>query len=226
LETDRKIALVVGILFIIATVAGVISAIFYGTILTEEDYLPKVSENESQVMLGTVFYLIMAVAVASIAIVMYPYLKRHHGVIALGYVVARVMEGLLFVVQIIAIMALLDLSRDFVSAGAPDNPYYQSIGNSLISLGNWAYILGFGFFFTLSALMLNYVLYRKDLVPRWLSIWGFIGAALIFEVYLAKYYGVAYADVMFVVIAVQEMVFALWLIFKGFNPQRTEPSSG
>jgi len=223
MDLYRKTAIIVGVLFIIATVAPIISGVFLGPLSDisggdDSDYLTETSENEKQVIIGAIFYVIMAVAVASIAIVIYPILKKHNEALALGYVGARIAEGLLFIVNLITILTLLTLSQEFVKAGASDVSYYQILGTLLLAAGDWAYMLGFGLAFTISALILNYVLYQSKLVPRWLSVWGFIGAVLIFVYYLLQPFSINLVEILFLPIAVQEMVFAVWLIVKGFNP--------
>ncbi len=223
MDSYRKIAIIVGVLFITATVAPIISGVFLGSLSDisggdDSDYLTETSENEKQVIIGVFFYIIMAVAVASIAIVIYPILKKHNEALALGYVGARIAEGLLFIVNIITILTLLTLSQEFVKAGAPEASYYQILGTLLLAAGDWAYMLGFGLAFTLSALILNYLLYQTKLVPRWLSIWGLIGAVLIFAYYLLQPFSINLVEILFLPIATQEMVFAVWLIVKGFNP--------
>ena len=80
--------------------------------------------------------------------------------------------------------------------------------------------------FALGALMLYYLFYRSRLVPRWLSGWGLIGGLL----YLAAPVVVMFdaqnltlsvtspvTGFLLVPLAIQEMVFAVWLIVKGFN---------
>jgi hypothetical protein len=169
MNSNRKTAIIVGVLFITATVAYSLGDYFLQPILGCSDYLTKASENENQVMIGTLLVLIDCVAVAGIGIVMYPFLKKHNETSAFGYAGARIAEGVLFSVNVIPILTLLTLSKDFVMEGAPDASYYQTLGTLLIAAGDWAFLLGFGVAFTLSALILNFVLYQSKLVPRWLS---------------------------------------------------------
>jgi len=67
------------------------------------------------------------------------------------------------------------------------------------------------------------VLYRSRLVPRWLSGWGLVGATLVtvagllVMLDLAVPLGTTQA-ILAIPIAVQEMVLAVWLIARGFNP--------
>ena len=78
-------------------------------------------------------------------------------------------------------------------------------------------MIGLGLVFVLSALILNYVLYQSKLIPRWLSGWGFVGAVLVFANYLLESFGINPVEILFYPIAIQEMVFAVWIIVKGFN---------
>jgi hypothetical protein len=217
MDQFKKTAIIVGILFITATVAYSIGMILLDPILGDSDYLTEVSENEKFVIIGAFFVLIDAVAVAGIGITIYPILKKYKERSALGYAGARITEGIFFAVNVIFILALLTLSQEFVNAGVQDDIYYQTLGTLLQALADWAFLVGFGLAFTISALILNLTLYRSNLVTRWLSSWGFVGAILLWVYYLLQYVGVNQFEILFFPIAVQEMVFAVWLIVKGFD---------
>ena len=223
MNSNRKTAIIVGVLFITATVAYSLGVIFLDPILGGSDYLTKASENENQVILGAFLVLIDSVAVAGIGIMIYPILKKHNEALALGYAGARIAEGVLFIVNVIFILTLLTLSQEFVKAGAPDA--YQTLGTVLLSAGDRAFLFGFGIAFTLSALMLNSLLYQTKLIPRWLSGWGFVGAVLIWAYYLLQFFTNNQVEILFIPIAVQEMVFAVWLIIKGFNSSAIDSGS-
>jgi hypothetical protein len=216
MATNRKTATLVGVLYIIATAAGVLSVIFMPA-LDDQDYLTKMSAEETRMIIGISFYFIMAVAVAAIAIVLYPVLKKHNETLALGNVCARLIEGTLFLVHIITILALLTLSQEFVEADMPSASHFQATGELLQSVGHWAGEVVVGIIFPLSALIFYYLLYQTRLVPRWLSSWGLIGAILYPAAALALL-GSPTSDILYAPLALNEMVLALWLIIKGFNP--------
>jgi hypothetical protein len=226
MNSNRKTAIIVGVLFITATVAYSIGVIFLDPILGGPDYLTKASENKNHVILGAFLVLIDSVAVAGIGIAIFPILKKHNEALALGYAGARIAEGVLFIVNVIAILTLLTLSLEFVKIGALDVSYYQTLGTLILAAGDWAFLLGFGLAFTLSALILNFVLYRSKLIPRWLSGWGFAGAALLWVYYLLQPFNINLIWILFLPIAVQEMVFAVWLIIKGFYPSAIGSAKG
>ncbi len=65
-----------GVLFITATVAPILSIVFYGPVLNAPDDLANVSANENQVKIVAVFWLIGAAAIVGIPIMMFPILSR------------------------------------------------------------------------------------------------------------------------------------------------------
>ena len=220
MNSDRKIAIIVGILYIAATVAGILSGVVLMPILEEPDNLMNVSANENRVIIGALFELIMAVAVAGIAFMIYPILRQIKEGLALWYVGTRITEGVLFIVGIISLLSLLPLSQEFVKAGAPDASYFQTGGTVLLSASNYAWMLGQSVF-CVGALMLYYLLYKSRRIPRWLSVWGLIGAPLMlvagFLLLVEGDPNSTLSTVLYAPLALQEMVFAVWLIVKGFN---------
>jgi hypothetical protein len=84
------------------------------------------------VIIGTLFFFMNAFMIAGVAIVMYPILKKYNEALSLGFVAARLTEGILIIVAILAILTLLTLSMEFVETGAPDTPYFQTTGDLLL----------------------------------------------------------------------------------------------
>jgi hypothetical protein len=220
---QRNSARIVGVLFIIASAAP-ISTIFFlgflgGAVSGEPipDFLVTVSANEMQVIIGMLIELIWALSVIGIPVVLFPILKKDDEALALGFFSLRFIEGICTVIHSILLLSLLTLSQEFVKAGVPGASYYLTVGSLLLAARDWAFLIGSGVVWSLSALFLNYVLYRSKLVPRWLSGWGLVGALLSLAVYLLQLFSIQTSDFLFAPIAIQEMVFAVWLIVKGFD---------
>lgn len=226
--THRATARLVGILFIAATVASTVAVIVLDPILGDADYLTRASVDQRQTATGALFEIINHVAVVAIAVALYPILRRFNDRLALTYVAARTIESVLFFITTLQLLELVTVSEQFIDAGSPDDSHYQTLGDALLAGHDWdkahlAFIV-----FTLGALLLNYLLYRTRLVPRWLSIAGLAAAAIhLFGAILGMYGAEPSEAVQLVVldmpILVQEMVFALWLIIRGFDPS---PLSG
>jgi Domain of unknown function (DUF4386) len=221
--TDRVAARVVGALFIVGTVAGGLGlTLFVQPLVDDSDYLTKVSLNEDQLATGALLTLIMGVALVGVSIVICPVLRRHSERLALGYVVARTVEGVIYVIDTVLLLTLITVSRGFVDAEGPDASHFQTLGDLLLAARDWGGnaildLTAFG----LSALILNYALYRARLVPRWLSLWGLVGAPLYMAAGAMVMYGLEPLSTTQVVLeaplGAQEMALALWLIVKGFS---------
>ena len=111
MNTNRTTATIVGVLFIIGTVAGVLSVVFTSPILNDPDYLIKVSANPNQIALGALFVLTMGFALAMVPVVIFPVLKKHNEVLALGYVVFRGgLETVTYLVSAISWLLLIPFS--------------------------------------------------------------------------------------------------------------------
>ena len=221
-RTSRKTAIIVGVLYIIGTVAGVLSLVFAGPILDHPNYLVKVSANENQIIIGALFVLTMGLALAIIPAVMFPILKKHHEGLAVGYVVFRgALEAVCYMGMAISWLLLIVISQEYVQAGAPDASYFQTLG-ALVSGGNDSIRSILEIVFPLGALMFYTVLYQSKLIPRWISGWGLIAAIVWLAVGLLGTFKLitpmsTVQVVLSLPIGLQEMVMAVWLIVKGFN---------
>lgn len=220
MNTYRATAVIVGVLFITATVTAIAGLSILGSTLDEPGYLTALSANENQVTTAALFELILAVSLIVIGFMMYPILKRVIESLALAYALLRLAEAVFIVIATTSLLSLLTLSQDFVAVGA-DAALYLPSGSLLMDLRDWAIVFGTLIFLGLGGLPLYYLLFKANLVPRWLSSWGLVGAALIFFTGILALFGLDPASntttILAAPIAVQEMVFALWLIIRGFN---------
>ncbi len=224
MSTNRRIAAVAGVLFITATVADVISrVVFLQPILGASDYLSRISANEDQVLLGALFLLIGAAAASGIAIALYPVLKKHSEGLAIGSVAFRLIEGAFYLGIVVCLLMLVTLSQESAKAGTPAASGFQVQAALLMaardSLGQVS-VLAFG----LGALMYYWVFYRSRLVPRWLSAWGLVAITSVMASSLLVMFRVIEVFsppqlVLALPIFLQEMVLAVWLIVKGFDPR-------
>ncbi len=212
----NKIARTVGILFIIGTVAGILSAVVTGPILEGPDYLTKVAANETQLIMGTLFILIMGFALAMLPVMLFPIFKKESEALALGAVVFRgALEAVAYIAIVVSMLLLLTVSKEYVNAGAPDAPYFQTLGALLLEAGVWfEYMLAL--VFSLGALIIYYLFYKTNLIPRWLSVWGIVGGIIYIAEPVLAMFGSEFES-LFAPLALQEMVLAIWLIVKGFN---------
>jgi hypothetical protein len=217
----QTVARTVGVLFIMATVSFSLSVIILQPVLGASDFLAQVSLKQGQVSVGILLELVNHVAVVSIAVLLYPVLKPFSERLALGYVVARSIEAVLFAIATMHLLTLIFLSHEFVAGGSPTAAHFYTLGKVLQAGHDWDNTSLAFTAFSLGSLMLNYMLYRTRLVPRWISVWGLLAATSILAARLMLLFGLELSSNMVAMldgpIFLQEMVFAVWLIFKGFD---------
>lgn len=214
---SKKTARIVGILYVIGTVAGILSLVFVGPILGDPNYLSKISENQTQIVIGCLLVLTMGFSLAMMSVMLFPVLKKHNEALALGVVVFRgTLEAVMYIAAVLCWLLLLTVSREYVKAGAADVSAFQTLGTLLLKaddqIGSILSIV-----FSLGALMIYYVFYRSKLIPRWLSGWGMIAAIPYLAAGLIAMFGTN-LEILMMPLALQEMVMAVWLIVKGFDP--------
>ena len=229
MNTYRKTAIIVGVLLIACTAATILSLTLLGPILDDPDYLIKLTENETLAIIGALIEFIWATTAMGIAIWLFPILKKHNEALALGSVGFRIIEGVFVFIATLSLLSLLTLSQEFVRAGAPDASSFQTIGTLLLAIRDWAHNIIVLIAFCLGALFYYCVFYQSKLIPRWLSGWGFLGAALSLATTLFSSFNPSFVlswihTLLNAPIALQEMVLAVWLIVKGFNPSAIGPN--
>jgi len=79
------------------------------------------------------------------------------------------------------------------------------------------------FVFCLGAAMFYVLLYPSRIVPRWITVWGFLAIPLYAAAYVLAMYGAiginsSEVNLLCLPLAVQEMVLAIWMIARGFRP--------
>lgn len=227
MDNPRRTAIIVGILYIIGTAAGVLSVVVTSPLLDAPETLAEVAAQvaarPNQLIGGALLVMTMGLALAMVPVMLYPILKRQSKTLALGYVVFRgALEAVTDLIVVLNWFLVITFSQAFVAAASPDAAGPQALGAVLLGAGDWISSL-MAFVFGLGALMLYWLLYQSELVPRWISVWGGIAILMHIGAGLLAMYGIVgtFSTVQVILnlpIAVQEMVMAVWLIVKGFNP--------
>ena len=210
---DRKSAIIVGILFIMATGLAILGLIVIDPITGEPDVLARVPDNSVRIVLGALIIILMGMSCAAIAVMAYPILKRTHIALSIGYVAVRLTEGIIFLFAASVWLFLIPLAQ----AGGDYSPI---LADWTVGSSETLFTIGAELIFGTSALIFNYLLIRGDLLPKWISIWGFVGGALIIISGTMNLFGISIAMIEMILtlpIAINEMVLAVWLIVKGFN---------
>lgn len=222
-RADRRTAIVVGVLFLVALVLYLVGSLIYGPATGSEDFLERAYPDRRTVTSGVLIEFVAVLAIPMIGFFMFPVMKRFSEALALAYVGFRSLEAIFLVAIEARVLALIDLSEEHETAEAADDAALQVIGDSLAAESDRLFVL-YVLVFAVGALIFYVVLNRASLVPRWLSIWGFASAAwmllgtvlVMFDTFSGT--SESTVEAIFVLpLPLNELTLAFWLIFKGFN---------
>jgi len=223
----RKISIFVAVLFLIGTIAGIFSGAVTQPILAVPDYLQNIAAHETQWIIGTLLILVMGLPLAMVPVALFPILKKQNEVLAIGAIVFRgVLEAIAYMLMVICFLLLLTVGQQAsINSEVSQLSGFQDLGNLLRSASGWIELL-LAVVFSIGSIMINLLLYQMRIIPRWLSGWGLVGSVLYFAAPFVSMFSPQHlalsldTPIGFLIgpLAVEEMIFAIWLLVKGFNP--------
>jgi hypothetical protein len=107
MNSHRKTAIIVGVLFLTSTVAFMLGS------MSIQSYFIDKHPNINQLIIGVLLEFYCGVAVAGIGVMMFPILKKFNERLALGYVIFRIIECAIIIVSGIYLISLLKLIQDY-----------------------------------------------------------------------------------------------------------------
>jgi hypothetical protein len=223
-DPTRKAALAVGVFFLITFIASIPTQfILYEPVLKHSGYVLGAGAD-TRIALGAFFEVVLVIAGIGSAVAAFSVLKRVHEGFALGYVAARIIESALILVGILSLLTITTLRQVGAGSGAGDATLVL-FGKSLVGLHDWTFLLGPGLLGVLgNGLILGYLMYRSELVPRRMALVGLVGGTLVVLSGIAVLFGV-YSQVSAIsAIAtlpefVWELFLGIYLTLKGFRPE-------
>lgn len=228
MSATRLLAVVTGVLFIVATAANLVAAAILPP-LGGADYLAGIVTGADRVAIAAVFYIVAAFASAGIAVAMYPVMRRSNAGLALGSVVFRALEAAFYLLGVVSLLSLVRVGTRAASAGTVERAPLVVVGDALVGLHDHASLLAV-FAFCLGAFLYYTLFFQGRQIPRWLSGWGILAILLMLvasvlalsaDKQITSYVALA------IPIGVQELVLAVWLLAKGFwLPTTAGPSEG
>ena len=217
----RRIATITGWLWIITFVTSIPARfIFYAPVLKDgqEYILGQGDDAMTLIAFGALLEMILIIANIGTAVVPYPIHKRVNEAGALAFVTARVMECMFIAAGILCMLAISTLRQD-----APSG-LDAATGQGLEAVYEWAFRLGPGFVVGVgNGLILGWLMYTSQLVPRGLSIFGLIGGPLIIISGILVLFDViegggSIQGLMSIPEAFWELSIGVYLIVKGYRP--------
>lgn len=216
----RRIATLTGWLMVVTFVTSIPAYfILYAPVRNNPDYITGAgADPTASVALGAVLELILIIAGVGTAVVPYAVFRRYSEVLALGYVAARLVEGIFIAIGIISLLTFLFMRQEG-TAGTD-----AAFGEVFVAIHDRTFLIGPGIFAGVAnGMILGYLMYRSGLVPRGMAVLGLIGGPLLVAAAIAIMFDVIERGstpqaVATIPEAIWELLFGIYLIVKGFRP--------
>jgi hypothetical protein len=193
--------------------------LFYGvgsglatSLVGGSNFLSTIAASQTILVIGAfLMFLNTGVDVAK-GVLFFPILEKHSKRTALAYLATMIVEVVLLAVGVLALLLIVPLIRHAGEAGA------QTLGSMLVQTNAMAYQMG-EMTLGVGAVFLCLLLFRTQLIPRWLAISGLIGYPILVAGTIAEIFGVHIGLYLTIPGFFFELVLPFWLFFKGFHPE-------
>ena len=174
MNLDQKRARVFGVLYLITFATSIPALVLYEPALRHPVGFVAGSGNVNKIYLGALLELLLIIANIGTAVVIVPIMRRQFEELSIGYVTARIFESTFILVGIVAMLAIATLQQENADAAEATAAY------TLAAIKDWTFILGPGWMVGWgNGLILGYMMYRSELVPRKATWLGLIGGPLL-----------------------------------------------
>ena len=174
MSPDQKRARVFGVLFLITFVTSIPALALYQPVLDDPVGYIAGAGQDTQILFAALLELLLIIANIGTAVVIFPIVRRQNEELALGYVTARLIECTFILVGILSVLGIITLRNQV--AGASEG----TVAYTLAAIKDWTFLLGPGWVVGCgNGLILGYLMYRSELVPRRAAWLGLVGGPLL-----------------------------------------------
>ncbi len=174
MSADQKRARWFGVLYLLTFITSIPALVLYEPALRHPVAFVAGAGNVNKIYLGALLELLLILANIGTAVVIVPIMRRQFEDLSIGYVTARIVESTFILVGILAMLGIATLQQQ--SAGASE----ATVAYTLAAIKDWTFILGPGWMVGWgNGLILGYMMYRTQLVPRAWTWLGLIAGPLI-----------------------------------------------
>ena len=172
MDEDQRNARIFGVLFVITFLTSIPAVLLFQPVLDDPAGYVAGAGNDSQIYLGAFLELLLILSNVGTAVDLYPIARRQNGLLAIGYVAARIIECVFLAGGIIFVLGVVSVRQD--------SPDAADLAVSLAALKDWTFLFGPGLIVPFgNGLLLGYLMYRSGLVPRRMAWLGLIGGPLL-----------------------------------------------
>ena len=218
MSIDQKRARVFGVFFLLTFVTSILALWLYQPVLDDPVGYIAGGGHDKRLYLGVLLELLLIIANLGTAVVIFPIVRRQSEELALGYVMARMFECTFILLGLVSVLGILTLRQEVAG------PNEGTLAYTLGALKDWTFLLGPGWVVGWgNGLILGYLMYRSELVPRTAAWLGLVGGPLIILSGTLVLFGVDHKGGSLQGIAtipefLWELFLGIYCTFKGFRP--------
>jgi hypothetical protein len=174
---------------------------------------------------GAVLEFGLIVTQIGTAVVIYPLVRRQSETVSLGYVCARIMESVFAAIGLISIITITSIADASVRASGAEASTLVAQGDTLAQTYDWAFRWGPGLVAGIgNGLMLGYLMYKSELVPRRMALLGLIGGPILILSFVLQLIGLfengeGPSGLFTLPEAAWELSLGIYCAWKGFRPE-------
>ena len=202
----------IGALFLLGFLSYGIGSGLATSLVGSSNFLSTIGANQTLLITGAFLIFLNTGVDVGKAVLFFPILEKHSQRTALAYLATMIVEVVLLAVGALALLLIVPLAKHAGEPGA------QTLGSILVQTNFTAYQMG-EMVLGVGATLLCVLLFRTQLVPRWLAISGLVGYPILAAGTIAEIFGIHIGLYLTIPGFFFEVVMPFWLIFKGFKPE-------
>jgi uncharacterized protein DUF4386 len=211
-ESRMTYSRVIGALFILGFLCYGIGSAIATSLVGGSNFLSTIGASQTLLITGAFLIFLNTAVDVGKGVLFFPILEKHSQRTALAYLSTMIVEVVVLTIGALALLQIVPLAKHAGEPGA------QTLGSILVQVNFTAYQMG-EMVLGVGATLLCLLLYRTQLIPRWLAISGLIGYPILVAGTIAEIFGIHIGLFLTIPGFFFEVVMPFWLIFKGFNPE-------
>lgn len=201
----------IGALFLLGFLSYGIGSGLATSLVGSSNFLSTIGASQTLLITGAFLIFLNTGVDVGKGVLFFPILEKHSQRTALAYLATMIVEVVLLAIGVLALLLIVPLARHAGEAGA------QTLGSILVQTNATAYQMG-EMSLGVGAIFLCLLLFRTQLIPRWLAISGLIGYPILVAGTIAEIFGIHIGLYLTIPGFFFELVLPFWLFFKGFQP--------
>src|SRR5947209_6492194 len=209
--TDSRL---IGGLYLTGFLVYGVGSLLTKSVTGESGFLSTISAHQSILLIGAFLMLLNTGVDVGKGVLFFPILENHGKRTALGFLAAVIVEVVLLDVGVLALLMIVPLSSQHgVGAGVA-----QAFGSLAAQANTMAYQVA-EMSLAVGSVFLCLLLFRTQLVPRWLAVSGLIGYPILMAGAIAEVFGLHIGVILTIPGIFFELALPFWLFTKGFQPE-------